>query len=176
MRSIFYPGYSGSYKPESLRSDFIWMLAARVDKGLLPKTSKGRNKYEIVYATENTIRFRAVNFLSGINIGLNDVCIKVDREAGTIEYNVSFWTWARYCIFLCLGIGLALGVLFLMPLMGLYIFSRSYYPPLAEIKDWSFPMVIFWGVIWPWILIIVHKRSAEKYLIKILDDVNNDSA
>lgn len=176
MRSIFYPGYNGSYQPESLHGDFIWMLAARVDKGLLPKTSKGRNRYEIVNVTEDAIRFRAVNFLTGINLGLNYVSIKVNREAGTIHYQVSFWTWARYCIFLCLGIGFALGALFLMPLMGLYLFSRTYYPSSDEIKDYCIPMVIFWGLLWPWILIVFHKKSAEKSLLKILEDVNNDSA
>tara|TARA_B100000614_G_C14280119_1_gene383128 strand:+ start:42 stop:572 length:531 start_codon:yes stop_codon:yes gene_type:complete len=176
MKSTFYPGYSGSYMPESLNEDFIWMLAARIDNGLLPKASNSRNNYEIVNVTDDSIRFRAVNFLTGINIGFNYVSIKINREAGTINYQVSFWSWARYCIFLCLGIGLALGVLFLMPLMGLYLFSRSYYPSTEEIKDYCIPMVIFWGLLWPWILIVIHKRSAEKCLVKILEEVNEDSA
>ncbi len=175
MSSRFQPRYSGSHKPESLCNDFIQKLRARVNKGLFSMASSRRNQYKIVEQSETSLHFCSSSLLTGINIGLNDVQIQVDQTSGEIRYDVSYWTWAKYSIFLCLGIGLVLGFFLLTPLFGLYLFPKDQYPPLIVMKVGIIPMVIFWGLVWPWILIPLHKGPASKCLAKILDEVNMET-
>jgi len=172
MSSPFRPEYSGVYKPLSLRDDFIEKLAARVDKGLFPVASSARNRYRVVERSDDSLRFCSVGLPTGINIGINDVNIQVARQSGEIRYGATYWTWARYNIFLCLGIGLSLGVVLLTPLLGLYLLPKEQYPPLSVMKIAILPMVIFWGLAWPWILVLIHKRPAKRCLTRILDEVN----
>jgi hypothetical protein len=175
MSSRFQPRYSGSHKPESLGDGFIQKLAARVNKGLFSMASSRRNQYKIVEQSETYLHFCSSSLLTGINIGLNDVQIQVDQTSGEIRYDVSYWTWAKYSIFLCLALGLVLGCSLLPPLFGLYLFPKDQYPPLMIMKVAILPMVLFWGLVWPWILIAFHKGSAVKYLTRILDEVNTQT-
>ena len=174
MSTTFSPHFSGVYKPEAIAGSFVENLAARVRKGLFPMASAQRNQYEIVGQAKDSLHFRSARLLTGITIGLNDVQIQVDRASGEIRYEVFYWTWAKYCIYLCLGIGGICGFCLMTPLFGLYLFSKESYPSLAVIKFGVLPMTIFWGLIWPWILIPFHKGPASKCLTKILGEVNTD--
>jgi hypothetical protein len=173
--SRFQPRYSGCHKPDSLHDDFIQRLAARVSQGLFSMAPASRNRYVVVEQSDTALRFRSDSVLTGINIGLNDVRIQVDHAGGEIQYDVSYWTWAKYSIFLCLGLGVAMGVMLLTPLFGLYLFPKDQYPPLLIIKVAIIPMIVFWGLIWPWILIPFHKRPSAKCLTRIIDEVNAES-
>ena len=101
--------------------------------------------------------------------------VQVDRAAGEVRYQVSFWTWASYGIYLCLGIGAVAGFFALSPLFGLYIFPENQYPSLPIIRFMGIPMVVFWGLVWPWILIPCHKGPAARLLTRILDEVKNEA-
>ena len=173
MWTVFSPSFTGVHKPDRLSSDFIAKLAKRIrSAALFPFASKRRNQYRTVEQTEDSLWFRSTGLLTGINIGLNDVRIHIHRNAGEIRYDVSYWTWGKYCIYLCLGPGLLLGLFLVTPFFGLYVFPADWYPPLKVIKTWGIPSIIFWGLIWPWMLIQLHKRAAAKCLTRIFDEVN----
>ncbi|MHC4116712.1 MAG: hypothetical protein ACYSWO_04310 [Planctomycetota bacterium] len=165
MTNIFHPSFTGSFRPESFSQDFIEKLAERLRSGLFPAASDRRNQYEIATQSDGFIRFRSVNLLSGINLGPNDVSIEVDREKRQVSFKVTYWTWAKYCI----GLGLIIGC---FGVVGRYLLMpESYSSPNLDIVFW--PSVIFWCVLWPWLLIPVHRGPARKCLTRILDEINS---
>lgn len=166
MMSISLPHFTGEYQPEAISGDFLVKLAHRVRTGLFPLGSPRRNAYRITAQTVNSLQFRSTNLLTGLNIGLNDVTITIDNQTGIIHYQVSYWTWAAYCIVLSLLIGLCLAG------AKYYIPRDWYYPePIDNLVFWLF--VVFWGLIWPWVLIAWHKGAIVKCLNRIFDEVNN---
>jgi len=171
-RSWFYPGCRGCISVASLRFDVIQKLAAKVKDGLFPRASSRRNRYEIVEQTDDTLHFRSANLRSGIHIGLNDVRICIDRSSGEIRYDIEFWTWAKFHVFLFFGITAILAFLALSHLIGLYLLPDFEYPSDFEIALYVIPSTVFWGFVWPWIHIYRHKSHAVKGLSSILKEVN----
>jgi hypothetical protein len=164
MTNIFHPSFTGSYKPESFSQDFIEKLTERLRGGLFPTASDRRNRYEIATQSNGFIRFRSVNLLSGINIGLNDVSIQVDRDKKEVSFKVTYWTWAKYSV----GLGLIIGCLGIAG--RLLLMPESYSSPNFEVIFW--PSILFWCFVWPWLLIAMHRGPARKCLTRILDEVN----
>ena len=165
MTNIFHPSFTGSFTPAHLSQDFIVNLAERLHTGLFPTASERRNQYEIETQSDDSLQFRSANLLSGINIGLNDVSIQVNREKGEVNYRVTYRTWAKHCI------GLGLIIAFIL-VTGRYLLTpKSYSGQYVDMVFW--PSVIFWCVIWPWLLIPIHKGSAKKCLNRVLDEVNS---
>jgi hypothetical protein len=161
MNSPFAPSFQGVYRPDALAPDFIPRLAARIRAGLFPMASPSRNQYEIVEQTEDFLHFRSNGFLTGINIGLNDVRLRVDKEAGEICYSVTYWVWAQYSI----GLGLLLGI----ALAGV----RPFLPERGAVNPILYwPFIAFWCLVWPWVLIVLHKKPAVRCLNGIFQEVN----
>ncbi len=172
MFAAFHPSFRGVYRPKVLADDFIDRLAARVESGLFPMASPGRNRYTITERLGTRLRFRSVGILTGINIGLNDVAIRLDDRNREISYDVSYWTWAKYSLYLCGGIAGVLGLALLATLLGVPMFGGDARLPTNLMLLVSVPMILFWGVLWPWILIALHKRPAAGCLTRIFDEVN----
>lgn len=175
MLGVFRPIFSGTFSLERLRADFIAALAKRVRSGLLPLASPRRNQYVIVEEAVDRLRFRSKGLLSSITIGWNDVQVQTDltpASPGTppaIHYGVTFWDWTRYSVLLCGLIAVCLIVGF--SLLG----SKSRpVPNSARIIFWV--MVGFWGFIWPWILVVIHKRPAARMLERLFAEVNGAGA
>jgi hypothetical protein len=163
MTSPFAASFEGFYRPDSLATDFLPRLAARIQSGLFPMASPRRNQYEIVDQTGASMHFRSTGLAAGINIGLNEVRLRVDRKAGVVYYSVTYWTWAQYCI----GLGLVLGVV-LVVAAQLLLPQRG---PANPLWVWSFAG--FWCLLWPWVLIALHKRPAARCLRGIFEEVNS---
>jgi hypothetical protein len=165
MMSLFIPRFTGEFTPEAISSAFLEKLAHRVRTGLFPMASPRRNAYRITTQTDNSLQFRSANLLTGINVGLNDVTVTIDNKTGSINYKVSYWTWATYCICLSLLIGVCL-------VGAKYYIPSGYYPDINE-NSLFWPLIVFCCLIWPWVLIAIHKGPARKCLNRILDEVNN---
>jgi tetrahydromethanopterin S-methyltransferase subunit G len=192
MPNFLYPSFEGIYKSDKPSSRLLEKLATRISSGgLIPKVAKGqnqhelldkilsriessklfqkiaksRNQYEIVEMTDQSLRFKSNSLLAGANIGLNDVSLRIDNSNGEVHYRVSYLTWAGYGIFL----GIVIGIFFIL---GEFIFPADWYPPEPIKKYIFYPFVGFWCLIWPWILIPMHKEPARNLLIKIMDEVN----
>lgn len=172
MLAAFHPSFRGVYRPEVLADDFVARLAARVESGLFPMASAGRNRYTITERLQTRLRFRSVGLLTGINVGLNDVAIRADGRAPEVSYEVSYWTWAKYNLFLAAGIADVLGLVLLATLLGVPMFQIDVNLPTNVMLLIFVPMILFWGVLWPWILIALHKRPAAGCLTRIFDEVN----
>ncbi len=171
MLRTFRPEFSGTYSPERIRPDFISALAERVRRGLFPGASERRNRYKVVNESEGELRFRSEGLLSAINIGWNDVQVQIDLAPETpgapprIHYRVTFFNWAAYGVALCGFIAVCL-------IAGLSTFGGKYVRDYPAAKTIFWVMVVFWGFVWPWILVALHKRPAAKALEHLLDEVN----
>jgi hypothetical protein len=167
MSAFFLPTFAGLYKPVTLSPRIFEALAARVrEKKVFPGATARRNRYVIVEQSNQKLRFRATTLLTGSFLGLNDVTLRTDKVPGAVHYSVSYWTWAGYCIGLGLFIAAAiLGSLLLFQIGG---YSTNY--PFHSWVLWC--MLGFWCLIWPWILIAMHKLFVPRALIRTLEEAN----
>ncbi len=173
MLGLFHPSFEGEWRPGRLAADLTERLAGRVRSGLLPAAKARRNRYELLTETNDSVRFRSVTFLTGINIGWNDVEVRIDRRSGSATFSVRFWSWTRYCVLLGLALGLVFAALVVLPvLLEVYLFPESFYPSREEVLLIALPMMAFWCLLWPWLLVAMHKKQARRAFVRLLDEVN----
>lgn len=168
IMNFFLPVTKGEYTA-NVAPDFLSALAARVRSGLFPMASPKRNAYEVVMQTPDNLRFTSTNILTGINVGLNDVNVFIDKSTGRASFEIRYWTWAKYGVALCLTLfvlGLCSFTIGRMVLPALWFADLDRFPAMA----WG--MLFFWGLIWPWILIAMHKPHVRRCLTHIMDEVN----
>jgi hypothetical protein len=89
---------------------------------------------------------------------------------------VQYWRWAGYA----LGVSAILGIIGLSLLLAFdvrgYIASHaaSRVPGLSIDQSlaiaWS--MVLFWGFVWPWFLIALHKRPLRRLIARLIAEVD----
>jgi len=169
LGNFLLPYFSGIYKPQKLSPTILETLAQRVRaKKVFPWASARRNQYVIVEQSHQKLRFRATTLWTGAFLGLNDVTLRTDKVPGAVHYSVSYWIWAGYCIGLGLFIAAAiLGSIALLPFPAEKAQIRAY--------PWAFwGLLLFWCLIWPWILIAMHKLFVPKALIRILEEANKE--
>ncbi len=170
MVKIFFPGLPGTYSPERISENFPDKLARRVQSGVLPRAPKSRNRYVIGSKTKDRMTFSSSGLWTGISVGLNDVEVHLDKNSipPRILYRVKYWVWTQYCVILGLAIGISI------------IASRYYLFP-GWFAKWgygqpeffySYGEIIFWCILWPWILVALHKKPVSKLLKRIFDEVN----
>ena len=161
---MFLPRFSGQFKLPQISQGFLEKLYQRIDNGLFSNAPKSRNNYNVVSKTENSLHFQSSNILSSIYIGLNDVKIELNETNSTISFTVSYWGWAKYCIFLSLFIGIFI-------VSGYFLLSFSEGSSHTS-GPYFFPFVMFFCIVWPWLLIRLHRGPARKRLIGILSELN----
>lgn len=166
------PSLNGSISVHNIHTDLIDKISKRIKLGLFMSASPRRNRYEITSVSKDAINFKSVSLLTSIYIGLNNVNIRIDADNNEIYYEFSFWRWACYCILLSLSLTLLIAFFFLSHLFGIYIFSEIEYPSSFEIYMYIIPSMVFWGLIWPWILIYRQKKTASKAIELIIHQLN----
>lgn len=173
MFSWFHPSFDGVWQTERVAEDFSNRLAQRVKTGLFPSARAIRNRYELVGHSDDLVHFRSTTILTGANVGFNDVEVRVDRSKNQLRYSVTYWTWARYCVFLGLGLALAIpAVVFGPGLIGLEL-PQNWLPEPKQFLVFGVPMIVFWCLIWPWVLIALHKPNARRGFELLLEEVNS---
>ena len=98
------------------------------------------------------------------------------RHLGKIEYRVRYWRWAAYAI----GLGGILGLIGLVLLVSVDVRGYIASHPSTQISGFSIDqqviiawmMVLFWGFIWPWLLIALHKRPLHRLVARIVSEVD----
>ncbi len=107
-------------------------------------------------------------------MGLNRV--EIDLGPGAIRYRVRYWQWALYAIGLCGALGLV-GVALLLSVDVRDYFTRhprSLIPGVSieqhVVIAWG--MALFWGFIWPWLLISMHKRPLRGLVTRLIAEVD----
>jgi hypothetical protein len=170
----FLPRTEGAAPIRSAPESFVQAFARRVESGLLPRASSRRSRYSVMRQGRDGLAFRAKDWLTAVNVGLNDV--KVSAAAGQARYTIEYRRWAAYVVLLSAAIGLVIAVVFLSVDMRDYVERHpgTAVPGLTADQNvatgWA--MVLFWGFLWPWILIGLHKRPLRILMDRIIAEVD----
>lgn len=163
----FLPSFGGEFWLEHIPQDFVERIIQRVQTGFLQAGMKVRANYVAIPQQDGSVRVTANDFWTAINVGLNDVVVR--REAGNvIRYEVSFGTWAKYCVFLG-------GVIFLLVLIVQFAAHLAGFSVTPSQFVLGMLIAAFFGLVWPWLLIEMHKRPAARCLDRILRETLIDS-
>ncbi len=158
--SFFLPRIQGTLEVGRVPEDLVGAIRRRVENGLLQPGVRKRANYVVRRETQGAIDFGAADWWTAVAIGLNEVQVRRLSD-GRLAYSITFWRWAGYVIVLGAVIGAALigSLLFeyvrreVMEQGGLVVFLS---------------IVLFWAVVWPWVLIAMHRLVVRKQLERIL--------
>jgi hypothetical protein len=172
---MFLASIEGTATIHSRTEAFIAAFVRRVEKELLPGTPPWRCQYEVVRKGSEEFRFRAVNWWTAINVGLNDVDVAA-TSGGRVHYKVAYLRWASYVLALSGMLGLAFVAGLLMFDVRTYVEQRaaSRLPGLSTDQNVAIAwvMALFWGFAWPWILVALHKRPLNRLMNRIIAEVD----
>jgi hypothetical protein len=172
------PEIRGSISIRSAPWDFLQSFQQRVARGLLSGQPHPRSNYIVTRADPQRLHLQAADWRTAVNVGLNEVDLELPQP-GTVGYRVYYWRWASYVI----GLGAVLGAIGLLLLVTFDV--RSYIsqsqsrmiPGLSVDENvvvlWA--MVLFWGFVWPWLLIQLHKGPLRRMLTRLIAEVDEQA-
>src|SRR5438093_268912 len=160
-------------------SAFVAAFARRIETGLLSAEHRSRNRYELTRRGSDGLAFRAADWWTAINVGLNDVDIAISVD-GTASYAIEFSRWAAYAI----GLGGLIGALLIGMFLAFDVRGYIVRHPASRFTRLSidqnvaiaWAMALFWGFVWPWILIALLKRPLARLIGSIIAEVDASSA
>jgi hypothetical protein len=172
------PEIEGALAIRSASALFRRAFSARVAAGLLAGHPHPRSNYQVVEEGPDRLRVRAVDWWTAINVGLNDLELTFGAP-DSVSYRVRYWRWTWYAV----GLGAALGTIGLVLLLTLdvrpYIAGEGWgmIPGLSADQNLSvaWVMVVFWGFVWPWLLVSLHKPSLRGLVVRLIREVDTQA-
>lgn len=173
---IFIPEIEGDLGLKSPPAQFMAEFHQRVTGGFLTgKQPEPRSNYAVVESNAECVRVRAADWLTAINVGMNDLDLQFSSNGG-LHYRLRYWRWAIYSLTLCACLGVIGVAFFVMLDLPTYIANNAdaRIPGLSVKQTLMFAWgnLIFWSVLWPWVLISLHKRPLRRLLARIVDEVD----
>ena len=173
------PKTEGTAAIRSTAEQFFEAFRARVAAGLLTGRPHPRSNYVVTDASATHLEVCAADWWTAINVGLNRLELRPLRP-GLIRYDVQYWRWARYVLALCSLPGLVGLALLLSSDVRGYIARHpsSMIPGMSIEQNLSVAwlMVLFWGFVWPWLIILLHKRSLRRLIARLIAAVDAGAA
>jgi len=169
------PKTDGTVTIRSSAEQFFEAFRARVAAGLLTGRPHPRSNYLVTEASTAHLEVCAAGWWTAINVGLNRLRLRLLRP-GLIRYDVQYWRWARYVLGLCSVPGLVgLALLLSIDVRGYIARHPSSMIPGMSIEQnlsvgWL--LVLFWGFVWPWLVILLHKRSLRRLIARLIAEVD----
>ena len=175
---IFVPNIEGNLQYQASTPRFIASFCNRVDNGFLTGRPGSRSNYKIVESNPANLRMRAKDWWTAINVGMNDLDLRFSTNS-VLHYRIVYWRRAAYGLCLCGLLGV-IGVIFFLWLdLPSYIRDNAHarLPGLSVNQTLWFAWVnlSFWGFVWPWILIGLHKRALRRLLTRIVREVDQQA-
>ena len=176
---ILIPEIEGTVSIRSSAERFLHGFRQRVTAGLLTGQPHPRSNYVVSEASEGHLKVRAADWWTAINVGLNTFELR-HVQPGLIRYHVRYWQWARYA----LGLSGGLGLIGLVLLLGLDVRGYIARHQGSMVRGLSIEqnlliawlMVLFWGFLWPWLLISLHKRPLRGLVTRLITEVDAGAA
>lgn len=175
----FLPEIRGTLKIRSEPEPFFKAFRRRVTSGLLTGTPHRRSKYVATLADAQHLSVRAADWMSAMNVGLNDLDFEWAGK-GNLRYRVRYWRWTLFCVALgaaLAAIGIALVLTFdvrsyLMQRPGRMLWGLTLEQNITLL--WAF--IVFWGFVWPWILVVLHQRPLRALVERLVTAVDESVA
>lgn len=165
----------------SIRSDpraFVAAFARRIAAGLIPGAPPKRTRYVVTREGGDTLHFRAVNWWTAVGVGLNEVDLAAG--GGRVRYAVRYPRWALFAVAGSAVIGALLIAFFLLYDLREYLAGHpaSALPglTLGQNVALGWAMAFFWGFVWPWILIALHKGPLRRLVEELIAEVDAEAA
>jgi hypothetical protein len=162
----------------SIRADprvFVRTFVRRIETGLLGGASPRRNAYVVTRQGSDGLAFRATNWLTAFNVGLNDVELTISPDR-RLHYTIQYRRWAYYALLGCGCLGLVLAGFFLILDIREYVerhaASRIQSLSTGQNVAIAWGMVLFWGLVWPWLLIALHKKPLRRLMDQLVAEVD----
>jgi hypothetical protein len=176
---ILIPETEGTVSIRSSTVTFLQAFGRRVAAGLLTGRPHPRSNYVVSKSDPGHLEVRAADWWTATNAGLNRLELW-HSPPNIIRYHVRYWQWAQFA----LGLSGALGLVGVVLLLSLdvrgYIagHQNSRVPGLSIEQNVviAWLMVLFWGFIWPWILISMHKRPLHRLVTRLIAEVDAGAA
>jgi hypothetical protein len=175
MINWFIPRVQGTSTIRTEPQAFVSAFVRRIQAGLFPLASSRRSQYAVTHQASDRLAFRATNWATSINVGLNDVELMVSSH-GRVGYTIQYRQWTFYVFLLASVIGLGLVAAFLIFDIRGYIaqHAESRVPGLSIDQNvviaWA--LILFWGFVWPWILIALHKPALHRLMKQLITEVD----
>ncbi len=154
---------------------FLDAFARRIESGLLAGASARRNRYVVTRRAPDGLEFKAVDGWTAFNVGLNEVALEV-TSPGILRYRVRYPRWARYAVGLAAFLGALMAATFLVIDIRTYIATHrlSQIPGLTVDQNLAvaWALAVFFFLVWPWILIALHKGPLRNLLVQIIGEVD----
>ena len=155
--------YVGSIEFDRLPTDWVERMTRRIETGLFTPGSRRRADYVVRSRSSDAVSFSANGFWTAFNLGLNDVELH-SAEGNRVAYHGSFNRWAAYTAIQ--GVVVA-GAILLVVL--LWPGARG---EVVRYGAWGWPLLItllaFFGLVWPRVLVVMHRRFASRALERII--------
>lgn len=169
------PELEGTVSIASPADRFFHACRQRVAAGLLTGQPHPRSNYVVSGASHDHVEIRAADRTTSSNVGLNTVVLRYVHP-GTIHYRIQYWPWARFALGLSGGIGL-IGIILLLgfDVRGYIADHESSMVPGLSIEQnlgIAWLMVLFWGFVWPWLLIAMHKRPLRELITRLIAEMD----
>jgi len=173
------PEIHGAVPIHSAPEAFLEKFRQRVSDGLLSGRPHRRSNYIVARADARELQIQAVGWLTAINVGLNELDLDL-RQSGMARYRVHYWRWASYVI----GLSAVLGVVGLVLLLAFDLRTYVTHAPGAMIPGLSldqnlmllWAIVLFWGFVWPWLLILLHKGPLRRLVTHLIKEIDGQAA
>jgi hypothetical protein len=157
---------------------FVSAFARRVATGLIAGAPAARNRYEVAREGGDSLRFRAASWWTAIGAGLNDV--ELSASVGRVRYTVRYARWAALVLALSDLLGVVLILFFLLFDIREYLARHpaSAIPGLSLDQNVALAwlMAVFWGFVWPWVLIATHARPLRRLTERLIAEVDTAAA
>lgn len=174
---LFAPEIAGTVSIRSAPDRFAEAWRERVQAGLLSGRPHPRSNYRIEESgSGGTLRVLAADWWTAVNVGLNDVELQLPHS-GSVQYRVRYWQWAWFAA----GFSAILGLLGVALLLGFDVRSYIEANPASRVPGLSpdqnvgvvWGMVTFWGFVWPWVLVALHKRPLHGLVRRLVAEVDD---
>ncbi len=171
----FVPHVEGTASIRTPASEFLSRFRGRVDAGLLSGQPHPRSRYIVTRAAADRLDVSAADWWTAVNVGLNEVELHASGT-GQVRFTIRYWRWATYGIAFSACLGFALAAVFLALDLRSYVESnRAFMIPGLSVDQnvvvaWT--MVAFWGLVWPWLLIALHKRPLRRLMKRLIAEVD----
>jgi hypothetical protein len=160
-----------------IRSDpdgFTGAFLRRVEEGLLSGRPHPRSRYTVTRADRGRFSFRASDWKTAVAVGLNEVDVSV--TPGRARFQIRYPRWAAFVLGLCGTFGAAF-ILFLLLFDLRGYLERHPDPAMMGMSPgqgvaFAWAMGLFWGFLWPWLLIGLHRRPVRQLMERLIADVD----
>jgi hypothetical protein len=173
------PEIEGTVSIASSPERFLQACRQRVVAGLLTGRPHPRSNYVVSAVSHDHLEIRAADWWTAFNVGLNTVNLR-HAQPGVVHYHVQYWRWAQFVLGLSGVLGL-IGIALLLSFdVRAYIAEHqsSMIPGISVEQNWrvAWLMVLFWGFVWPWLLISFHKRPLHALLTRLIAEIDSTNA